>query len=104
MLLEDLIEKAFSDGYEYALMEQREFADHRRAMEAALNNSIVKHNRALLATKRSLAKKIGSSGGSASALQAASRPAPDFRQLQAKRAGNPFSRASQILSGPGGMR
>ena len=26
MLLEELIEKAFSDGYEYALMEQREFA------------------------------------------------------------------------------
>ena len=25
MLLEELIEKAFSDGYEYALMEQREF-------------------------------------------------------------------------------
>lgn len=26
MLIEELIEKAFSDGYEYALMEQREFA------------------------------------------------------------------------------
>ena len=25
MLLEELIEKVFSDGYEYALMEQREF-------------------------------------------------------------------------------
>ena len=26
MLIDELIEKAFSDGYEYALMEQREFA------------------------------------------------------------------------------
>lgn len=25
MLIDELIEKAFSDGYEYALMEQREF-------------------------------------------------------------------------------
>ena len=30
MLLEELIEKAFSDGYEYALEEQREFASIRQ--------------------------------------------------------------------------
>lgn len=35
MLIEELIEKAFSDGYEYALMEQREFASIRQATKFA---------------------------------------------------------------------
>ena len=35
MLLEELIEKAFSDGYEYALEEQREFANIRQATKFA---------------------------------------------------------------------
>lgn len=32
MLIEELIEKAFSDGYEYALMEQREFAGNTKVL------------------------------------------------------------------------
>ena len=35
MLIDELIEKAFSDGYEYALMEQREFGVVKQANKMA---------------------------------------------------------------------
>jgi hypothetical protein len=46
MLLEELIEKAFSDGYEYALEEQREFASIRQATKFAKRTAMdaIKNN------------------------------------------------------------
>ena len=136
MLIDELIERAFSDGYEYALMEQREYAYPGGMVGTGVSSSVLlakkslaprspkaaemwaklKKPEGLSAKTRESAfraasqakadfKKMDPMPAKASFLHSkVSRPAPDYRQLQAKRAGNPFSRASQFLSGPGGLR
>lgn len=134
MLIDELIEKAFSDGYEYALMEQREYAYPGGMIGTGVGSSgLIKKS---LATRpKAVASGWSKMKGSASAVKGGnsvsreamlskakksfdpiarekakvlvsnpkvSRLAPYPRQAQG--ASNPYSRASQFLSGPGGLR
>ena len=75
MLIDELIEKAFSDGYEYALMEQREFAGYRQIAP-----------------------------GEYISIKSNLTTANNNKLLQSKRVGNPSSKASRPLPGPSGLR
>jgi hypothetical protein len=142
MLIDELIEKAFSDGYEYALEEQREFAylngmvgsgiSSRSAARAAKRSLAPSPKTADMWAKLRSKNPEGWSKTKESAFKSASqakakldpmaaerakvssnspkvsgRPNPmhEIGHRQAQRAaGNPLGRASQFLSGPGGMR
>ena len=135
MLIDELIEKAFSDGYEYALMEQREYAYPGGMVGTGVSSSglLAKKSLAPRSPKAAemwakvrkspiISKKVEESASRVAkagkvpvdpmAAERAkvsvsspriSRPAPYPRQAQ-RAASNPLSRASQFLSGPGGMR
>ena len=147
MLIDELIERAFSDGYEYALEEQREFAylngmvgsgiSSRSAAGRAVKGSLTPSPKsadmwakvrsknpadwsktresALKAASQAKAGKVKVDPMAAerakvslSSPKFSSRPVPGYSQkaqrVAQRASGNPFSRASQILSGPGGLR
>jgi hypothetical protein len=138
MLIDELIEKAFSDGYEYALEEQREFAYLNGMVGSGISSSGLLAKKSLAPrspktadmwaklrsknpegwskTKESAFKSASQAKAKLDPMAAEkakvsasapkiSKPTIDWSKHEARRGGgNPFSRASQILSGPGGLR